>query len=287
MNTVAFTKMHGLGNDYIYFDCIKNPALIPNPSETAIRLSHRNFSIGGDGIVLIRDHPDADFQMRMFNADGSESEMCGNAIRCVGKLVYEKGYTTANTFRIMTGAGILTLEVMVREGKVHSARVDMGEPILNGPDIPVAMEANPVRTSIPLAGGRRHHVTCVSMGNPHAVIFVDEITDEHVLVDGRELENHKLFPNRINVEFAKVLSRDTIKMRVWERGSGETMACGTGACATTVAAVLNDLTDRAVTILPRGSDYEDGELLIEWSEENNHVYMTGPATIAFTGQVEI
>nr|VFK39082.1 MAG: diaminopimelate epimerase [Candidatus Kentron sp. SD]VFK44617.1 MAG: diaminopimelate epimerase [Candidatus Kentron sp. SD] len=282
MSLVPFIKMHGLGNDYIYIDCIANPSLIENPSAVAVKLSNRNFSIGGDGIVLIQNHPDADFQMRMFNADGSEAEMCGNAIRCVGKFVYDKGYTASDTIRVMTGAGILTLGLRISDGKVNSVRVDMGEPILNGPDIPVAVEANPVEISIPLASGRSHHATCVSMGNPHAVIFVDEITDEHVLVDGEELEKHSLFPNRINVEFAKVISRDAIEMRVWERGSGETLACGTGACATTVAAIIHGLTNRKVNIKLRG-----GDLLIEWSEDDNHIYMIGPAVIAFTGEVEI
>nr|VFK03641.1 MAG: diaminopimelate epimerase [Candidatus Kentron sp. H]VFK04839.1 MAG: diaminopimelate epimerase [Candidatus Kentron sp. H]VFK07901.1 MAG: diaminopimelate epimerase [Candidatus Kentron sp. H] len=282
MSLIPFIKMHGLGNDYIYFDCIANPNLIDNPSSVAAKLSNRHFSIGGDGIVLIRNHPDADFQMRMFNADGSEAEMCGNAIRCVGKFLYDKGYSASDTIRIMTGAGILTLGLKIDNGKVNSVRVDMGEPILNGPEIPVAVEANPVRIPISLAGGRNHDVTCVSMGNPHAVIFVDEITDEHVFADGKEMERDSLFPNRINVEFAKIISRNTIEMRVWERGSGETLACGTGACATTVAAVINDLTDRKVKIKLRG-----GDLLIEWSKNDNHIYMTGPAAIAFTGEVEI
>jgi len=282
MNTIPFTKMHGLGNDYIYFDCVNDPGLIKNPSETAIRLSDRHFGIGGDGIVLILSDPDADFRMRMFNADGSEAEMCGNAIRCVGKFVYEKGYTASHTLRIKTGAGILTLKLAIDHGKVGSVRVDMGEPILNGPDIPIASEANPLKVPVSLASGRDYEMTCVSMGNPHAVIFVDEITDEHVLVDGKALEMHPNFPNRTNVEFARIVSRDTIRMRVWERGSGETLACGTGASATAVAAILNDLTDRRVRLRLLG-----GDLLIEWSESDNHVYMTGPATIAFTGEVEI
>nr|VFJ90619.1 MAG: diaminopimelate epimerase [Candidatus Kentron sp. LFY] len=282
MRAIPFTKMHGLGNDYIYFDCIANPGLIANPSRTAIRLSHRHFGIGGDGIVLILPHDDADFGMRMFNADGSEAEMCGNAIRCVGKFLYESGYTTSETLRIKTGAGTLILGLGIDHGKVGSVRVDMGEPILDGPDIPVAVDANPARTSVSLGAGRDYAMTCVSMGNPHAVIFVDEITDQQVLVDGKALETHPHFPNRTNVEFAKILSRDTIQMRVWERGSGETLACGTGACATAVAAILDDLTDREVTVKLLG-----GDLGIEWSEIDNHVYMTGPAAVAFTGEVEI
>ncbi|VFM99164.1 MAG: diaminopimelate epimerase [Candidatus Kentron sp. G] len=282
MTIVPFTKMHGLGNDYIYFDCIGNPDLIKRPSAVAISLSNRNFAIGGDGIVLILDHPDADFRMRMFNADGSEAEMCGNAIRCVGKFVYDNGYTSSDTLRIMTGAGIKTLTLTVDNGKVGGARVDMGEPVLNGPDIPVTVNANPAFVSISPASGRNYPMTCVSMGNPHAVAFVHEITDEQVLVDGKELERHPHFPNGTNVEFATILSRDTIRMRVWERGSGETLACGTGASAVAVAAIINGLTDRKVRLQLRG-----GELSIEWSEIDNHVYMTGPAAVSFTGQVEI
>nr|VFJ73048.1 MAG: diaminopimelate epimerase [Candidatus Kentron sp. FW] len=282
MNTIPFTKMHGIGNDYIYFDCIEEPGLIKNPSKTATQLSNRHFGIGGDGIVLILPHPEADFRMRMFNADGSEAEMCGNAIRCVGKLVHEKGYTSSDTLDVDTRAGILTLKLHIDHGKVGSVRVDMGQPILNGPDIPVTVPGNPVRLPISLTNGRNHRITCVSMGNPHAVIFVDEITDEHVLVDGKALEVHPNFPNRTNVEFARITSRDTIHMRVWERGSGETLACGTGACATAVAAILDDLTDRKVTLKLLG-----GDLSIEWSQIDNHVYMTGPATTVFTGEVEM
>jgi len=283
MSIVPFTKMHGLGNDYIYFDCIANPDLIQAPLDTARKLSDRHFGIGGDGIVLIQEHAEADFRMRMFNADGSEAEMCGNAIRCVGKFLYEKGYIASDTVRIMTGAGIRTLELAIDHGTVDQVRVDMGEPILYGPDIPVAVSAaNPAQVSVSSSAGRNYHVTCVSMGNPHAVIFVDEITDDHVLMDGRELEKHATFPNGTNVEFAKVLSRDAIRMRVWERGSGETLACGTGASATAVAAVINGLADRKVRLVLAG-----GELFIEWSEEDNHVYMTGPAVVVFTGQIEL
>nr|VFK20554.1 MAG: diaminopimelate epimerase [Candidatus Kentron sp. LPFa] len=282
MSIIPFTKMHGLGNDYIYFDCIEEPNLVKDPSATAIELSNRNFGIGGDGIVLILAHPDTEFQMRMFNADGSEAEMCGNAIRCVGKFVYDNGYTSSDTIRIMTGAGIRTLKLMIDHGKVSGARVDMGEPVLNGPDIPVTVDANPARISISPASGRSYEMTCVSMGNPHAVTFVDEITDGHVLVDGKELERHSSFPNGTNVEFARIVSRNTIRMRVWERGSGETLACGTGASATAVAAIINDLADRNVKLELLG-----GDLSIEWSEIDNHVYMTGPAAVSFTGEVEI
>lgn len=282
MSTVPFTKMHGLGNDYIYFDCVQNPDLIADPVATAIKLSDRHFSIGGDGIVLILPHGEADFQMRMFNADGSEAEMCGNAIRCVGKYVYDKGYHRDSTVRFMTGNGILTLALTVADGVCSAARVDMGPPILAGSQIPVALEANPVLGQPISVAGEDLTFSAVSMGNPHAVFFTPAITDHQILTLGPKLEVHPLFPRKINVEFVTVNSRSEVTMRVWERGSGETMACGTGACAVGVACMLNGLTDRDVTVHLRG-----GDLRIEWLESDNHVYMTGPAAYAFTGQVEV
>jgi diaminopimelate epimerase len=273
-----FVKMHGLGNDYIYFDCVNEPAPA-DPPALARYASDRHFGVGGDGIVLILPHDAADFQMRMFNADGSEAEMCGNAIRCVGKLVRDRGYATSDTIRVATGAGILELQLFGGEDGVEAARVDMGRPILNGPDVPVAIEANPVVNATLEAGGKHVSFTAVSMGNPHCVIFVDEITDEDVLGIGPKIEKHELFPNRINVEFIRVISRSEVDMRVWERGSGETMACGTGAAAVGVAGVLNDLTDRKITVHLLGGDLE-----IEWAEDD-HVYMTGPATHVFSGEL--
>ncbi len=278
---VPFTKMHGLGNDYIYFDCVEKN-WIENPSAVAPALSDRHFGIGGDGIVLVLPHEEADFQMRMFNADGSEAEMCGNAIRCVGKLLYDRGHHTRDVVRIMTGNGILELKLTVEDGVATHARVMMGEPILNGPDIPVNVARSPVIGEAIEINGTTFTYTAVSMGNPHAVIFTDSITDEQVLGFGPKLEVAPVFPRRINVEFANVLSRSEIDMRVWERGSGETLACGTGACAVAVAAVLNDLVDRCVTVHLLGGDLE-----IEWDESSNKVYMTGPATYAFEGVVEI
>lgn len=280
---VNFTKMHGLGNDYIYFDCIRNPELIKHPGDIAPRLSDRHCGIGGDGIVLILPHNEADFQMRMFNSDGSEAEMCGNAIRCVTKYLCDNGYVTDNTVEIKTGAGILNIEISRDEqGNFTQARVDMGEPVLNGFYIPVNIDKEPVvQEKITTASGVEYEMTCVSMGNPHAVIFVDEITDEQVLTHGAELEVHQVFPNKINVEFVKVISPTEVQMRVWERGAGETMACGTGASAVAVACVLNKQTGRNVTVHLLG-----GDLQIEWGEDN-HVYMTGPATTAFEGVVEI
>lgn len=277
-----FIKMHGIGNDYIYFDCLKDSSLIKDPSVAAKKLAARHFSIGGDGIVLILPNKNADFQMRMFNPDGSEAEMCGNAIRCVAKYVYDYGHTKEKVITIQTGAGILSLELNVVDEKVESVKVDMGAPILKGIDIPVNIDKERVVwEQITTSTGNSYQMSCVSMGNPHAIIFVDDITDEHILIDGKDLENNDLFPKRSNIEFVQVLSKNRVKMRVWERGTGETLACGTGASAVAVASVLNDKTERKVTVELLG-----GELEIEWAE-NDHVYMTGPAEIAFTGEVEI
>jgi diaminopimelate epimerase len=280
-----FTKMHGLGNDYIYFDCIANPNLIPAPEKVAPGLSDRHFGIGGDGIVLIlkADVDGAQYRMRMFNSDGSEAEMCGNAIRCVAKYLCDARYLTTDEVDIQTGAGIKHIEISRdSEGKFESARVDMGTPELNGLFIPVNIDKEQVVSeSITLSNGHEYNFTAVSVGNPHAVIFVDKITDEHVLQDGALAEIHDLFPNKINVEFVQVISPTEVEMRVWERGAGETLACGTGASAVTVACVLNKLTARKITVHLLG-----GDLKIEWGD-NDHVYMTGPATTAFQGKVEI
>ena len=285
MPTLKFTKMHGLGNDYVYFDCINNPGLIPEDKIeiTAQKVADRHFGVGGDGIVLMLSHDKADFQMRMINADGSEAEMCGNAIRCVGKFIFDNGYSEKETSTVMTGAGILTLVMTVENGKVEKVRVDMGEPILKGLAIPTTIDKDQVvAEEVTTALGNTYNMTCVSMGNPHSVIIVDEITDEMVFVDGKELEVSPLFPNRINVEFCQVISRSEVNMRVWERGTGETMACGTGAAATGVACMLNGLTDRKITIHLLGGDLE-----IEWNEATNHVFKTGPATLAFEGSVDV
>jgi diaminopimelate epimerase len=275
--------MHGIGNDYIYFDCIANPDLISDPAKTAQKLSDRHFCIGGDGIVLILKDEEADFRMRMFNSDGSEAEMCGNAIRCVTKFLCDNNYVEGNEVRIQTGAGIKDISIIRDEaGSFSLAKVDMGEPILNGLYIPVNVDKEQVvNEPVKMKSGLEYKMTCVSMGNPHAVTFVGEITDEQVLKHGPELEIHELFPNKINVEFVKILSPSEVEMRVWERGAGETLACGTGASAVTVACVLNKLTDRKVKVHLLG-----GELEIEWANDD-HVYMTGPATTAFEGTVEI
>jgi len=283
MSRVKFTKMHGCGNDYIYFDCLADTNLIPHPDKTAVKLADRHFGIGGDGIVLILPSKVADFRMRMFNSDGSESEMCGNAIRCVARYLCDNGHCPGDVVRIETGAGIKTIALNREHGHFVSARVDMGEPILEGLKVPVDIDQPQiVNHKIMIPGGHSYHMTCVSMGNPHCVIFTDKITDEQVLQDGPKLENHAMFPRRTNVEFVRVISSREVEMRVWERGAGETWACGTGASAVGVAGVLNGLAERDVTVHLRG-----GDLRIEWSIADNHVFMTGPATFVCDGSVEI
>ncbi len=277
---IKFTKMQGLGNDYVYIDAINQK--IENESSLAQFVSNRHFGIGSDGLILICKSDVADFKMRMFNSDGSEAEMCGNGIRCVGKFVYDKGLTNKTTVKIETLAGIKTLILNTKDGKVETARVDMGEPILEAEKIPVISNEKPVKNLILNAQGKEFKFTCVSMGNPHAITIVDNTEKFDVEKYGKVLEIDKAFPRKTNVEFAQILDRNNIKMRVWERGAGETLACGTGACATAVACNLNGLTDRRVNIELLG-----GTLQIEWNEEDNHVYMTGPAVTVFEGILEI
>lgn len=282
MNTektpVRFSKMHGAGNDYIYIDATETSPL--DLSDLSRRMSDVHFGIGSDGLVAILSSEVADFRMRIFNADGSEAEMCGNASRCIGKYVYERGLTKKNTVTLETLAGIKILDLHVKDGLVESVTVDMGEPVLKPEAVP-ALSRNPeVKIAeTETVNGATFEITAVSMGNPHGVIFVNEVTDELVLGHGPALETAAIFPRKANIEFAKVLDRSNIEMRVWERGSGETFACGTGACATAVAAVLNGLTDRHVNIRLRG-----GTLVIDWDEKTNHVMMTGPAAFICDGQ---
>ncbi len=271
-----FTKMHGIGNDYIYFDCTKRD--LPAPSELAIQLSDRHFSIGGDGIVLILPSILCDFKMRMFNNDGSEAEMCGNAIRCVGKYVYEKGLHKSNRVTVETRAGMKTLELFIEDGKVISVRVDMGAPILDPKLIPVTADANEF---VLQTEKYEFDVTCVSMGNPHAVIYVEETDFAEFFTLGKEIECHPAFPAKTNVEFVKLIDNNTIEMRVFERGTGETLACGTGACASFVATYKKGLIENGSYVKLKG-----GELYIEMAD-NGHVFMTGTATIAFEGTVEV
>lgn len=274
---MRFTKMHGAGNDYVYIDCFAEavPADIP---ATSIAISDRHTGVGGDGLVLICPSEQADARMRMFNADGSESEMCGNAIRCVAKYVHDHGLVKKPELKIETGRGILTMQLTTgRDGKVDRVTVNMGAPILEAARIPTTLPGNPP-LNVPLdVAGQVIHVNCISMGNPHCVTFVDEVNDDWVLRVGPQIERHPAFPRRVNAEFIQVVSRNEFIMRVWERGSGETLACGTGACASAVAAILTDRTDRTVTAHLRG-----GDLTLEWSAGGD-VFMTGPATEVFSG----
>ncbi len=261
---MKFTKMQGIGNDYIYVNCFEET--VEDPSGTAKRISDRHFGVGSDGLVLICPDPDADFRMRMFNSDGSESEMCGNAVRCIGKYVYERGLTKKTEVQLATGAGVKVLNIRETNGKVESVRVDMGEPEVQG--IGETVEAN----------GKVFTFTRVSTGNPHAVIFVKDAEHFDVAGYGTIIEHAPLFPNRTNTEFAQILTADRIRMRVWERGAGETMACGTGACATLVAAAANGLTGPKAELVLNG-----GSLMIEWDQATNHVFQEGPAEFVFDG----
>ena len=269
---IKFTKMHGLGNDYVYIDAINQN--IGNRSELAKKLSDRHFGIGSDGLILICKSDIADFKMQMFNGDGTEAEMCGNGIRCVGKFVYEKGLTTKTDLEIETLAGIKQLELIIKDNKVEKVKVDMGIPILDTDKIPVIAEDF---QNLNLKVLDKNFVfTCVSMGNPHAIAVIsDDINTFDVAKYGSIIENMECFPNRTNVEFIKVINKKNIEMRVWERGSGETLACGTGACASVVACILNGYTNRKVNVE------------IEWDINNNHIYMTGSATTVFDGTIEI
>lgn len=275
---IKFTKMHGLGNDYVYIDAINQK--IENESSLAKFVSNRHFGIGSDGLILICKSEIADFKMRMFNSDGSEAEMCGNGIRCVGKFVYDKGLTNKTTVKIEILAGIKTLILNTKDGKVETARVDMGEPILEAEKIPVISTEKPVKNLELEAENKKFKFTCVSMGNPHAITIVENTKEFDVEKYGKVLEIDKAFPKKANIEFAQIIDRQNINMRVWERGAGETLACGTGACATAVACNLNGLTDRKVNIELLG-----GTLNIEWNETDNHVYMTGPAVTVFDGEL--
>lgn len=273
---MKFTKMQGLGNDYVYVNGFEER--IENPSEMAVKVSNRNFGVGSDGLILINPSEKADFEMEMYNADGSRGEMCGNGIRCVAKYVYDYGLTDKTHISVETLGGIKYLDLTVEDGKVILVRVDMGSPILTPAQIPViADEAEAVAVPI-LVDETEYQMTCVSMGNPHAVIFMDDI--EHLEIEkiGPKFEHHERFPNRVNTEFVKVLDRQTASMRVWERGSGETLACGTGACAVAVACILGGYTESKVTVKLLG-----GDLLIEWYREQNKIYMTGPAAVVFDG----
>ena len=278
---MKFTKMHGCGNDYIYIDCFKET--VKDEKQAAIFLSDRHFGVGGDGIILIKKGKTADFEMVMYNADGSRAEMCGNAIRCVAKYVFDNGYTDKTSFSVESMGAVKYIDVNVENGVVVSAKVDMGAPVLKGEDIPVNIHKDKVVCEKITVGGREFDMTCVSMGNPHAVMFIDESPKDFDLNYYGALfeKNTDVFPNRVNAEFVKVTDKNNIEMRVYERGTGETLACGTGACATAVAAMLNGLVDHDVTIHLLG-----GDLKIYWSgKEEDSVIMTGPAAYVFTGEI--
>lgn len=298
---MKFTKMEGLGNDYVYVNCFREK--VENPSELAKKISDRHFGIGSDGLILIKPSETADFTMEMYNADGSQSEMCGNGIRCVGKYVYDYGLTDKTSITVETLAGIKYLDFKIADGKVNMVTVNMGEPILAPQDVPVSVEeimknciavnefpekiieadirdAGMIKDCPVRIAGKKWNITCVSMGNPHCVTFVND-TDSFPLEEiGPQFETNSIFPNRVNAEFVQIVNRKYAKMRVWERGSGETLACGTGTCASVVAAILNGLTEDEVTVRLLG-----GELIIKWDRESNMVYMTGPARVVFDGDM--
>lgn len=276
---MIFTKMHGIGNDYIYVNCMEGIDF--DPVQTSIRLSDRHFGVGSDGMILICPSDTADFKMRMFNADGSEGKMCGNGIRCFAKYVFAKGLTDKTTIRIETLAGIKIAQLTVTDGEVTAVRVNMGSPILTPALIPVRFDGERMVDEMVEIEGSAWDVTCVSMGNPHCVTFVSDVESLDLEKIGPPFEHSPLFPDRVNTEFVRKIDDRTVQMRVWERGSGETWACGTGACAVAVASILNGVvSDSSVTVKLRG-----GDLLIEWDRTENVIYMTGPATFVFEGTV--
>lgn len=275
---MKFTKMQGIGNDYVYVNCLRET--IENPSELAKKISDRHYGVGSDGLIMINPSDKADFEMEMYNADGSRGEMCGNGIRCVAKYVYDYGLTEKTSISVETLAGIKYLDLTVEDGKVVLVKVDMGKPMLRPEEVPVVSEKEEVIDEPITVDGQEYRMTCVSMGNPHAVVFIDQDVKEFPLETvGVKFENHERFPKRVNTEFVNVLDRHTAQMRVWERGSGETLACGTGACAVAVACALNGLTEDEVTVKLLG-----GDLQIKWDREKNTVYMTGPAEVVFDGE---
>ncbi|MCR9118784.1 MAG: diaminopimelate epimerase [bacterium] len=274
---MRFTKMHGAGNDYVYVNCFAETLPEP-PKKFAIRVADRNFGVGGDGLILIEPSETADARMRMFNADGSEAEMCGNGLRCVAKFVYDHEICRREQLKIQTGAGVLSVDLEIEAGKAKQVRVNMGAPILEPAKIPTTFEGESVVNAPLVVAGQTFEVTCVSMGNPHCVIFVESATDELVHNIGPLIENDPHFPARVNVEFVEIVSRNEVKQRTWERGSGETLACGTGASAVCVAGVLSGRTDAEITNHLLG-----GTLKLHWSQDENSVYMTGPAEEVFSG----
>lgn len=277
---MKFTKMHGIGNDYVYVNCFQET--VDNPGEVARKVSDRHFGIGSDGLILIKPSDVADGKMEMYNADGSQGAMCGNGIRCVAKYMYDYGITDKTSISVETKSGIKYLDLTVKDGKVDTVKVNMGSPILKASEIPVVSEKEQVVSEPVEVDGKEWKITCVSMGNPHAITYVDDVKNLDLEKIGPKFENHEIFPDRVNTEFVRVIDRKTVEMRVWERGAGETLACGTGACAVVVSSVLNELTEEEVTVKLLG-----GDLKIHWDREENLVYMTGSATTVFDGEIQV
>ncbi len=278
---MKFTKMHGIGNDYVYINCFEET--VENPSDLAKKVSNRNFGVGSDGLILIKSSDIADFKMEMYNADGSQGKMCGNGIRCVGKYVYDKGLTDKTKVTVETLAGVKTLFLDIKDNKVLYVTVNMGKPSFKCEDVGLDTIKDEMINEILIVNNIGYNVTCVSMGNPHCVIYegdVKNIDDFDLEGVGRDFENNKFFTEGVNVEFVKVIDRKTLKMRVWERGSGETLACGTGACATAISSYVNGLCDKEVEVILKG-----GSLFITYNEEENEIYMKGSATIVFDGEI--
>ena len=277
---MKFTKMHGCGNDYVYVNCFEET--IENPSEVARFVSDRHFGIGSDGMILICPSEIADFRMAMYNLDGSEGKMCGNGVRCIAKYVYDHHLTDKNRISLETLGGIKYLDLNIKDGKVETVKVDMGEPILTPADIPVNLSGDTIINEPVEVEGSIWNITCISMGNPHAVVFVDDTKSLNLEKIGPAFEKHPIFPEQVNTEFVHVIDRKTVDMRVWERGSGETFACGTGACATAMACILNGKTEDEVLVHLVG-----GDLLIQYDRKTNHIFMTGPATEVFSGEIQL
>ena len=277
---MRFTKMHGIGNDYVYVNCFSEK--VENPSEIAKIVSDRHFGIGSDGLILIKPSEKADFEMEMYNADGSQGAMCGNGIRCVAKYVYDYGLTDKTSITVDTKSGVKYLDLTVEQGKVKEVRVNMGAPVLEAAKIPMIFEKSPVISQPLNVNQEIYEVTAVSMGNPHAVVFMDDVKGLDIKEIGPYFEKHEAFPEGVNTEFVRVLDEKTVEMRVWERGSGETLACGTGACAVAAACVMNGYTEEEVTVKLLG-----GDLKIFWDRKENTIYMTGPAEVVFDGTIEL
>ena len=277
---MKFTKMHGIGNDYVYVNCFKET--VENPSEVAIKVSNRHFGIGSDGLILIKPSEVADGKMEMYNADGSQGAMCGNGIRCVAKYMYDYGITDKTSISVETKSGIKYLDLTLKNGKVDTVKVNMGAPILRASEIPVVSEKEQVISEPVTVDGKEWKITSVSMGNPHAITYIDDVKHLEIEKIGPKFENHEIFPDRVNTEFVHVIDRNTVEMRVWERGSGETYACGTGACAVAVSSILNGLTEEEVTVKLLG-----GDLKIFWDRQENRIYMTGSATTVFDGEIDL